>query len=104
MENKAHCKLEEAMGRMQSPIDCKDDKCLHNLASTISFPECDGQPRLQASFLTTQVSFVLLKEGVKRKANMKQERQDWEPRAGEVLGSRGNCLTKHFSITQGPMR
>lgn len=92
------------MGRMQSPIDCKDDKCLHNLMSTISFLECDGQPRLQASFLTTQVSFVLLKEGVKRKANMKQERQDWEPRAGEVLGSRGNCLTKHFSITQGPMR
>lgn len=75
------------MGRMHSLLDYKDDKGLHNLASIISFPECDRQLRLQASFWTTQVSFVLLTEGVKRKANMKQERQDWEPRVGEVLVS-----------------
>lgn len=59
------------MGRTHSLLDYKD-KCLYNLVSTIIFPECDGLLKLQASFLTTRVSFVLLKGGVKRKSNMKQ--------------------------------
>lgn len=54
---------------MQSLIAYKDE-CLCNLVPTASFPECDGLLRLEASCLTTQVSFVLLIEGVKGKVNM----------------------------------